>query len=55
MFFEATYVWNNGSPLDNAAPYIAVPRAAFSTAYSLRFIVKVFFTCWRLQPAPPPA
>ncbi|MFO1137472.1 MAG: monovalent cation/H+ antiporter subunit A [Paracoccus sp. (in: a-proteobacteria)] len=43
MFFEATYVWNNGSPLDNAAPYIAVLAAAFSTAYSLRFIVTVFF------------
>ncbi|HRM76342.1 MAG TPA: proton-conducting transporter membrane subunit, partial [Paracoccus sp. (in: a-proteobacteria)] len=43
MFFEATYVWNNGSPLDNAAPYIAVLAAAFSAAYSLRFIVKVFF------------
>lgn len=43
MFFQATYVWNNGSPLDNAAPYVAVMAAAFSTAYSLRFIVKVFF------------
>ncbi|SFA45617.1 multisubunit potassium/proton antiporter, PhaA subunit /multisubunit potassium/proton antiporter, PhaB subunit [Paracoccus halophilus] len=43
MFFEATYLWNNGSPLDNAAPYIAVLASAFSAAYSLRFIVKVFF------------
>ncbi len=43
MFFEATYVWNNGSPLDNAAPYIAVLAAAFSAAYSLRFISTVFF------------
>jgi len=43
MFFEATYVWVNGSPLDNAAPYIAVAAAAFSAAYSLRFIVTVFF------------
>ncbi|UXU74676.1 MULTISPECIES: monovalent cation/H+ antiporter subunit A [unclassified Paracoccus (in: a-proteobacteria)] len=43
MFFEATYVWNNGSPLDNVAPYIAVLAGAFSAAYSLRFIVTVFF------------
>ena len=43
MFFEATYVWNNGSPLDNAAPYVAVVAGALSAAYSLRFIVTVFF------------
>ncbi|CAM3012006.1 multisubunit potassium/proton antiporter, PhaA subunit (TC 2.A.63.1.1)/multisubunit potassium/proton antiporter, PhaB subunit (TC 2.A.63.1.1) [Paracoccus aminovorans] len=43
MFFEALYVWNNGSPLDNLAPYVAVVAAAFSAAYSLRFIVTVFF------------
>ncbi len=43
MFFEATYVWNNGSPLDNFAPYVAVLAGAFSAAYSLRFIVTVFF------------
>ena len=43
MFFEATYVWNNGSFLDNAAPYIAVAASAFSAAYSLRFILAVFF------------
>ena len=43
MFFEATYVWNNGSPLDNLAPYVAVLAGAFSAAYSLRFIVTVFF------------
>ncbi|WP_347266553.1 monovalent cation/H+ antiporter subunit A [Paracoccus sp. (in: a-proteobacteria)] len=43
MFFEATYVWNNGSPLDNAAPFVAVLAGAFSAAYSLRFIVTVFF------------
>ncbi len=59
MFFEATYVWNNGSPLDNAAPYVAVLAAAFSAAYSLRFIVTVFFgpTAQDLPRAPhePPA
>ncbi|WP_134679361.1 monovalent cation/H+ antiporter subunit A [Paracoccus ravus] len=43
MFFEATYVWNNGSPIDNAAPYVAVLAAALGAAYSLRFIVTVFF------------
>ncbi|MDS9468299.1 monovalent cation/H+ antiporter subunit A [Paracoccus sp. MBLB3053] len=43
MFFEATYLWNNGSPLDNAAPYVAVCASAFSAAYSLRFIATVFF------------
>ncbi|TWI38096.1 monovalent cation/H+ antiporter subunit A [Paracoccus sulfuroxidans] len=43
MFFEATYVWNNGTFLDNAAPYIAVAASAFSAAYSLRFILAVFF------------
>ena len=43
MFFEATYLWNNGSPLDNLAPYIAVLAGAFSAAYSLRFIITVFF------------
>ncbi|MTH63552.1 monovalent cation/H+ antiporter subunit A [Paracoccus shanxieyensis] len=43
MFFDATYEWNNGSVLDNAAPYIAVLAGAFSAAYSLRFILTVFF------------
>ncbi|WP_288947726.1 monovalent cation/H+ antiporter subunit A [uncultured Paracoccus sp.] len=43
MFFQATYVWNNGSFLDNFAPYVAVVAGAFSAAYSLRFIVTVFF------------
>ncbi|KRW97959.1 monovalent cation/H+ antiporter subunit A [Paracoccus sp. MKU1] len=43
MFFEATYVWNNGGSLDSFAPYVAVLAGAFSAAYSLRFIVTVFF------------
>ena len=59
MFFEATYVWNNGSPLDNAAPYIAVLAGALSAAYSLRFIVTVFFgpeaTDLPKKPHEPPA
>ncbi len=43
MFFEATSMWNNGSPLDNALPYLATLAGAFSVAYSLRFILSVFF------------
>lgn len=43
MFFEAAAVWNNGSPLDNALPYLATLAGAFSVAYSLRFILSVFF------------
>ena len=43
MFFEATLVHNNASLLDRAAPYVAVLAGAFSAAYSLRFILKVFF------------
>ncbi|MFC3568980.1 monovalent cation/H+ antiporter subunit A [Paracoccus simplex] len=58
MFFEATYLWNNGSPLDNLAPYVAVLAGAFSAAYSLRFIVTVFFgppaTDLPQQPHEPP-
>lgn len=59
MFFEATYVWNNGTPLDNAAPYVAVLAGALSAAYSLRFILKVFFgpeaTDLPHEPHEPPA
>jgi multicomponent K+:H+ antiporter subunit A len=58
MFFEATFVWNNGSPLDNLAPYVAVLAGAFSAAYSLRFIISVFFgpqaTDLPRQPHEPP-
>ncbi|MDO5642012.1 MAG: monovalent cation/H+ antiporter subunit A [Paracoccus sp. (in: a-proteobacteria)] len=43
MFFEATYAWNNGSALDNILPYAATIAGAFSVAYSLRFILSVFF------------
>ncbi|SMO49410.1 monovalent cation/H+ antiporter subunit A [Paracoccus laeviglucosivorans] len=43
MFFDAAYTHHNGSLLDNAAPYIAVLAGAFSAAYSLRFIITVFF------------
>ena len=43
MFFDVAYAWNNGSPLDNALPYLATIGGAFSVAYSLRFIVTVFF------------
>ncbi|MDO5620298.1 MAG: monovalent cation/H+ antiporter subunit A [Paracoccus sp. (in: a-proteobacteria)] len=43
MFFDVAQHWNNGSMLDNALPWIAVFASAFSVAYSLRFILKVFF------------
>ncbi|MDO5631300.1 MAG: monovalent cation/H+ antiporter subunit A [Paracoccus sp. (in: a-proteobacteria)] len=43
MFFDVAAAWNNGSPLDNALPYLATIAGAFSVAYSLRFVLKVFF------------
>lgn len=43
MFFEASHAWQDGSWLDQALPYAAVIGGAFSVAYSLRFITKVFF------------
>ena len=43
MFFDAAYAWNNGSWLDDLLPYIATFASAFSVAYSLRFILTVFF------------
>ena len=43
MFFQAAYEWNNGTPLDDALPYLATLAGVFSVAYSLRFIVSVFF------------
>ncbi|MDO5656704.1 MAG: monovalent cation/H+ antiporter subunit A, partial [Paracoccus sp. (in: a-proteobacteria)] len=43
MFFEVAEAWNNGSTLDNLLPYLATIAGAFSVAYSLRFILTVFF------------
>ncbi|MDO5528882.1 MAG: monovalent cation/H+ antiporter subunit A, partial [Paracoccus sp. (in: a-proteobacteria)] len=43
MFFEVAEAWNNGSALDNLLPYLATIAGAFSVAYSLRFVLKVFF------------
>ncbi|MDO5705223.1 MAG: monovalent cation/H+ antiporter subunit A [Paracoccus sp. (in: a-proteobacteria)] len=43
MFFDVTADWNNGSALDIALPYLATIAGAFSVAYSLRFVVTVFF------------
>ncbi|WP_112874876.1 monovalent cation/H+ antiporter subunit A [Paracoccus endophyticus] len=43
MFFAEAADWHNGSALDNALPYIAVFASVFSVAYSLRFIMSVFF------------
>ena len=43
MFFAEAADWHNGTWLDNALPYIATLASIFSVAYSLRFIVTVFF------------
>ncbi|MBK4216037.1 monovalent cation/H+ antiporter subunit A [Paracoccus caeni] len=43
MFFAEAVDWHNGTWLDNALPYLAVIGSTFSVAYSLRFIVTVFF------------
>ncbi|SDL81997.1 monovalent cation/H+ antiporter subunit A [Paracoccus chinensis] len=43
MFFAEAADWHNGTWLDNALPYIATLASVFSVAYSLRFIVSVFF------------
>ncbi|WP_435168673.1 monovalent cation/H+ antiporter subunit A [Falsirhodobacter sp. 1013] len=43
MFFAETFAWHSGSLFDNAMPYIAVLGTAFSVAYSLRFLLSVFF------------
>ncbi len=43
MFFAEAVEWHNGTWLDNALPYIALVASIFSVAYSLRFIMTVFF------------
>jgi len=43
MFFAEAAEWHNGTVLDNALPYLATLAGIFSVAYSLRFIVSVFF------------
>lgn len=43
MFFAEAADWHNGTWLDSALPYIATLASTFSVAYSLRFIVTVFF------------
>ena len=43
MFFAEAAEWHNGTALDTALPYIATLAGIFSVAYSLRFIVSVFF------------
>jgi len=43
MFFAQTYAWHGGSPFDDSMPYIAVLGSVFSVAYSLRFVISVFF------------
>jgi multicomponent K+:H+ antiporter subunit A len=43
MFFAEAASWHNGSWLDDALPYLATFASIFAVAYSLRFIVTVFF------------
>ena len=43
MFFAETTDWHNGTWLDNSLPWIATLAGVFAVAYSLRFIVTVFF------------
>ncbi len=43
MFFAETIETHSGSFIDHALPYIVTIAAAFSVAYSLRFIRDVFF------------
>ena len=43
MFFAEAAEWHNGTVLDEALPWLATIAGAFSVAYSLRFVVSVFF------------
>ena len=43
MFLAEAVAWHNGSLLDDSLPYLAVVASAFSVAYSMRFILSVFF------------
>ncbi|MDR0807695.1 MAG: monovalent cation/H+ antiporter subunit A [Gemmobacter sp.] len=43
MFFAEAVGWHNGTWLDNNMPWIATFAGVFSVAYSLRFILSVFF------------
>ncbi|MDR5651689.1 monovalent cation/H+ antiporter subunit A [Ruixingdingia sedimenti] len=43
MFFAEVVDWHNGTWLDNSLPWLATFASVFSVAYSLRFIVTVFF------------
>ncbi|MBV0890944.1 monovalent cation/H+ antiporter subunit A [Paracoccus sp. Z118] len=43
MFFAEAAEWHNGTWLDVALPYLATFASMFTVAYSLRFILTVFF------------
>ncbi|WP_128254109.1 monovalent cation/H+ antiporter subunit A [Falsirhodobacter deserti] len=43
MFFAETSEWHRGTLFDDSMPYLAVVGSAFSVAYSLRFLISVFF------------
>src|SRR5690606_36545167 len=43
MFFAELVEWHNGTILDRALPWLATDASIFSVAYSLRFVLSVFF------------
>ena len=43
MFFAEAAEWNNATLLDRALPWLAVGASVFTVAYSLRFVMAVFF------------
>ena len=43
MFFAEAVGWHNGTWLDNNLPYLALAGSILAVAYSLRFIMQVFF------------
>ena len=43
MFLAEAVAWHNGTWLDRSLPYLAVTASVFSVAYSMRFILTVFF------------
>jgi multicomponent K+:H+ antiporter subunit A len=43
MFFAEAADWHNGTWLDNSLPWLATVAGVFAVAYSVRFIVTVFF------------
>lgn len=53
MFFAEAVETANGSSWDYVIPLVAVIASAFSVAYSLRFIMQVFFGPCQTLPREP--